>query len=119
MPSTNDHLKWAQGIERDIEPMLNADVLNWTAVAIFYRAMHYVQAYLVNAGYPQVNDHRKRNWLVNSDAQLRRVAPAYNRLFDIGWNCRYIGMVPKRQVLMALKETDLPQVRSCVLPYLT
>lgn len=117
-PSWEQHRKWAEAIELDIQPVFDSGTLKWAAVATFYSAMHYVQAYLVANGLSSVDNHRDRNQWVALESKLKPIYPSYKRLYDISWSCRYEGRDPTRQFVSSLIQQDFSSVKQCVLPLL-
>ena len=61
--------------------------LDWAAVAIFYTACHYVDAYLSTKGYFEFKNHGERNEKV--EEHLAPIALHYLTLFKAGHDARY------------------------------
>src|SRR5581483_200027 len=66
--------------------------LEWAAVAAFYAAVHYVNAFVFERLGQSPRDHRVRRGLVVRAAELRAVAGAYDTLFDLGWHALHAGV---------------------------
>jgi hypothetical protein len=63
--------------------------LDWAAIAAFYAAVHYVNAFLWERLSQASGDHRVRRNSVARVTPLNRVLHHYERLTDLGWNARY------------------------------
>ena len=89
MPKPNEHLSWARQNETFADT-LDADTqveANWAVTALFYAAVHYVNAYLVSRGLAR-QDHAVR------EASMRQpffdpVRTKYKRLKDMSREARY------------------------------
>ncbi len=62
---------------------------DWAAIAAFYAAVHYVNAFLWEQLGIAPQDHRARRQLVARTSPLNRVVAPYDRLTAIGWDARY------------------------------
>lgn len=63
--------------------------LEWAAVANFYAAVHFVNAYLYERQGYEPKDHTARQRAVDQTQPLRRVAASYWRLSDHAYWARY------------------------------
>ena len=61
--------------------------LDWAAVAIFYTAMHYVDAFLATEGYREFENHGERNKKV--EELLDPISHFYLPLYEAARNARY------------------------------
>ena len=115
MPSVSEHLKWANGNTSDTAAISASGAFNWAAVAAFYAALHFVEAYRVHYNLPEFNNHRTRNRWVQIDANLSGFSAEYKRLYDASWYCRYMGARPKQRIVQNLIDLDLNTVRVHIL----
>jgi hypothetical protein len=61
----------------------------WAAVAAFYAAVHYVNAYLWEKLRLEPADHPERNRWIQRAPPLRPIFGAYKTLADLAWDARY------------------------------
>ena len=114
-PSLEEHLRWARTFEDDFLSIFNAKVFNWATVALFYSALHYIQAFLVQRGLGEmVENHPLRNRLVDTISELKDISTSYRHLHDTGWACRYRGRAVKREDIEGLLRPDFVRVRDRV-----
>jgi len=89
--------------------------LEWAAVAAFYAAVHYVNAFLWERLGQSPGDHRVRRGLVARATALRSVSGAYDALFDLGWHARYTaGFRVRPSAAQQAIRQDLEDVRTAV-----
>jgi hypothetical protein len=103
MPSAEYHLRRADDHRKVAEALLADEVLDWYAVALFYSALHEIDAVLANE--PMLSNRQKhpgkhagppsghvvgRNDLVRVVAG-ERVAIAYRSLYELSRRARYDG----------------------------
>jgi hypothetical protein len=101
VPDRSAHLAKAAQCEafaRWLESAGNAR-REWEAVAIFYAALHYIDAYLATHGF-HLADHAARRGYVGRVAALRPITGPYRHLYDLSQAARY------RDV--ALQPSDVP-----------
>jgi hypothetical protein len=89
VPSRRDHITKADGnaafaLSLPLDRQANID---WALIALFYAAMHYVEAYLA-PGY-HLKSHEARDSYINKEAHLRRIFAEYQHLKFFGFNARY------------------------------
>ena len=89
MPSRDQHVTKADGnaafaltLPLDSQPQID-----WALVALFYAAMHYIEAYLAPTFH--VKSHETRDKYINREAHLRRIFKEYSHLKYFGFNARY------------------------------
>ncbi|MBS1823530.1 MAG: hypothetical protein JST61_16420 [Acidobacteria bacterium] len=99
MATSQEHVAKADnnaafGKSLDLGSQCNID---WALTALFYSAVHYVDAYLANSGNPPhaYNTHGKRERFVATDSKLKRVNREYMDLKNFGINARYYCSVTK------------------------
>lgn len=123
-PRTQQHLARAERNRAIAHELLKPSSLvgiqpppwEWVAVVAFYSAVHYVNAYFWEKLRWDPGGHDARAQQVARSADLRRAAPAYDRLADKGFHARH---TPTFRVTDAdaqnLVGTDLEAVRHAVL----
>ena len=90
MASAEDHLAKAErnaDFALDLNLATRAEV-DWAMVCLFYSALHFVEAYLVDIGQP-ARTHGKREQMFAKDVNLRQIAEAYWDLKSFGFRARY------------------------------
>jgi len=94
VPSKDEHLKKARGNERFAKSLALTEQpwIDWALTAMFYAAMHYIEAYLATKG-QHPKSHMTRDGFVGRESNLRRVFIDYQELKMYGLNARY-EMVP-------------------------
>ncbi|WP_263411098.1 hypothetical protein [Terriglobus tenax] len=63
--------------------------IGWKLVAIFYAAVHFVEAYLAKTLNQHVKSHTTRDGYLSREANLRKVRTEYGHLKYYGYNSRY------------------------------
>jgi uncharacterized protein (UPF0332 family) len=88
MPSEKDHLQKAERNSRFFEHLIAncPEYLEWIVVAIFYTALHYVDAFLATKGV-HPGDHAMRDLQVKT--YLRQHYPIYRALKNDSVDARY------------------------------
>jgi hypothetical protein len=91
MPSEPDHLTKAANNEKFADSLsLNGRTeVEWALTALFYSALHYVEAYLHKQFKIDSRNHDSRDKAINRDSRLRRVFVEYQKLKTLGWAARY------------------------------
>ncbi len=90
--------------------------LDWAAVAAFYAAVHFVNAYLWEKLQQDPGDHQTRTAAIARLADLRAIQAPYAYLTGLGYQARYARrfQVARSDVERAVF-TNLEQVRGTVL----
>ena len=87
-----DPAKHAQQAERNeqffIRSLSPSSFFDWSVTALFYSALHYVDAYLARLNI-HPSSHKDRNWRVAQLPSLRRVRQEYMHLLDRSIDARY------------------------------
>lgn len=90
MPAKPIHVAKAQGNEGfalslslDSQPKID-----WALIALFYAAMHYVEAYLALTG-QHLRSHTHRDNVVGRDKNLKKIFREYQDLKYYGYAARY------------------------------
>lgn len=63
----------------------------WALVALFYSALHFVQAYSAKFGH-YYSSHKDRNADMQRNPVFDEIIVDYNELAILGWNARYTCM---------------------------
>ncbi len=96
-------------------PSLHPPPLERAAVAAFYAAVHYVNAFLWERLGQDPRDHTLRRRYVARTTQLHRALSAYDLLADLSWHARYTATFqPRPAVLQNAVHEQLEQVREVV-----
>ena len=90
MPAKHEHVAKANGNETFARslPLDSQAGIDWALVAIFYAAMHYVEAYLALSN-THLRSHTTRDNAVGRDSNLRKIFHEYQDLKYFGYNARY------------------------------
>ena len=95
----------------------NTKYLDWAAVAIFYTACHYVDAYFATTGKLEFVNHGQRNDAVEDE--LSPIARQYLILFRAGHDARYKPYrVFSTRDLMDYEAVHLAQIDNYILDLL-
>jgi hypothetical protein len=88
----NKHLQQAEKNEQLATYLEGTSYLDWQCTAIFYAAVHYVQAYFMSRKPPTRSDnHAERGTLIQLDNQIAKIYDDYNGLQDSSEAARYYG----------------------------
>ena len=90
MPAKEDHVLKANGnagfaLSLALTSQPNID---WALIALFYAAMHYIEAYLAVQG-QHLRSHETRDKVVARDKNLRKIFNEYADLKYFGYVARY------------------------------
>lgn len=90
MPSKQEHITKADGNATFAGslPLDNQSRIDWALVALFYAAMHYVEAYLATVG-QHLKSHTTRDNVIGRDSTLRGIFSEYQDLKYYSYNARY------------------------------
>lgn len=118
MPSRDDHLSQAQHNLEFGESLDAAKYSDWVATALFYTALHYVDAFLDTKGY-HPGKHDVRDGFVAKVQELRPIYDHYRALKDSSRTARYYcppAFPP--QHLRDLRNIHLERIRSTLRAYI-
>lgn len=89
MPTREQHVAKANGNAKFALSLSldNQASIDWALAALFYGAMHYVEAYL--APIIHLKSHETRDQYIARDSNLRKVFKEYGHLKYFGFNARY------------------------------
>jgi len=88
VPSRQEHVTKAEG-NASFALSLALDRqshIDWALIALFYAALHYVEAYLSPI---HLRSHDSRDKYINKESHLRRIFKEYSHLKFFGFNARY------------------------------
>jgi hypothetical protein len=90
VPSKFEHITKADGNAAFAMslPLDSQTRIDWPLIALFYAAMHYVEAYLATLG-QHVRSHTTRDTFLGRDANLRKIYSEYQDLKFYGYAARY------------------------------
>jgi hypothetical protein len=90
VPSKDQHLGKAIGNERFAKSLALSEPpwIEWALTAMFYAAMHYIEAYLATRG-QHPRSHVTRDGFVGREPNLKRIFIDYQELKTYGLNARY------------------------------
>ncbi len=94
MPSEADHLAKAERNERFSDTIASAaasaeQFQEWEVVALFYSALHYVDAYLDHSVGTHPASHRERRYAIANSPELWRMRRLYSTLYNYSLDARY------------------------------
>ena len=119
MPTRKEHFQKAEGNRNFAESiaLTSQPHIEWALTALFYAAVHFVEAYLADTG-QHLKTHKTRDNVVARDSQLRRFFKQYQDLKYYGEAARY-EIVPFRpedftdRALPALQAIEAQVRRIC------
>lgn len=91
MPSRDEHLAQArhnEALVAQLRELPGDPYRDWCATALFYSAVHRVEAYLATRG-RHSSDHQERNLLVRMERTLSPISRNYRSLLDASRIARY------------------------------
>ena len=90
MPAKQEHVQKAEGnaafalsLTLDSKPKID-----WALIALFYAAMHYVEAYLATQNI-HLRSHQTRDNAIGRDSKLKKIFVDYQDLKYYGYAARY------------------------------
>lgn len=91
MPDVRTHLQQAQHNETFFAGIDLRSYSDWAVTVLFYAALHYIDAYLAQAGHLDPGVHDVRDSLIRRYVPTRQVARQYFRLKNFSRTARYYG----------------------------
>ena len=88
MASEQQHIVQAARNQEVAELLATGGYHDWAITALFYSAMHLIQAYLVQSGRTANSHWQRRQWIRNL-TELRPVLAAFDELQAYSENARY------------------------------
>jgi hypothetical protein len=110
------HSDWAERNEQFADSLdLSTNIgVNWAITALFYAALHYVDAYLSSRGKREA-DHERREWVIQNDPILSEIWQPYRYLKHLSREARY-EIAPYTEVEFRKAKQRLQQVKKYILP---
>lgn len=116
MASKDAHLRQAAHNEELYNRLLNTKFLDWAITAVFYSALHYIDAYLATLPLPpkycHPPVHEVRTPLVETESNLKRIVRQYRRLKDQSEAARYRVKRFTEAEVKGLKENEFEVIKS-------
>jgi hypothetical protein len=90
VPSKGEHVQKADGDANFALalPLTSQPNIDWALIALFYAAMHYIEAYMATKG-QHLRSHETRDKMVARDSNLRKIFKEYADLKYYGYVARY------------------------------
>lgn len=118
MPTTPQHRAKAENNEFFVDETGNP-FWDWAVTAIFYAALHYVEAYFANQVPPlHPGAHQVRNSTVQKDARLTAIYVDYRQLEDESRDARYDAAMTMTQADVTRLKRNLERIKAVVIPLL-
>ena len=76
MPQPTEHIAQAEKNEGLYDNLVGTEFNDWAVTALFYAALHYIDAYIVSRTAASPPNHNSRNYLVDSTLSLTEIRPA-------------------------------------------
>jgi len=111
MPGVNAHLGQAEHNLKLYDQLDKKSFSDWAATALFYSALHYVDAFIFKTLNANPSGHANRDQYLNRIAELKKIRPAYRTLKDSCHNARYVP--PTRftaEELTEMRHNDLESI---------
>lgn len=117
MPNKDEHIKKAQEDELFVDSLdfQKPGHLDWAITALFYAALHYIEAYFATRKFHSA-DHRTRDSSIQRDVSIRHLYKDYNELKNFSINARYY-MVRFNATDVATLKPRLETIRREIAPY--
>jgi hypothetical protein len=85
---------------------------DWAVTALFYSALHYVDAYLAQEGYADPGDHDVRDDLMKRFATTRAIWQHYRRLKSFSRSARYYAIRFTRHEITGLQRGSFEPIKA-------
>lgn len=116
MPNVADHILQAQHNEEFYRATDKNVYSDWAMTAVYYAALHYVDAFLARVGMIDPGGHDVRDQEVRARAELRPILAYYFRLKNRSRSARYYcARFPPAELRRSF-EGDLTTIRNHLLP---
>jgi hypothetical protein len=102
MPTVDDSIAQAAANATAAHLLAEAQIFDWAITALFYSALHEVQAYLAGLG-PPPTTHRHREALIRESPQLASIENPYAALRVFSENARYECFRYSRDIFVELE----------------
>ncbi len=116
MPNLADHILQARHNEEFYRATDKNVYSDWAMTAVYYAALHYIDALLAQVGMIDPGGHDVRDQEVHTRAELRPIARSYFRLKGRSRSARYYAARFQPAELQRSYEGDLTAIRNHLLP---
>jgi len=117
LPTKEEHKSKAEQNEYFVSTLGNP-FFDWQVTALFYSALHYIQAYFAAKGIsPPPSTHTIRNNHVANTPQLAPIYVDYRELQDESRSARY-GVKPPSQGDVQKLQVKLANIKALVAPHI-
>lgn len=116
MPNVADHILQVQHNETFYHATDKSVYSDWAMTAVYYAALHYVDAFLAQVGIIDPGGHDVRDQEVHRRAELRPIVSSYFRLKSRSRSARYYCTTYPHSELQRSFEVDLRAIRDRLLP---
>lgn len=118
MASKDAHLWQAAHNETLYSQLLTTEFLDWAVTAIFYSALHYIDAYLATKDIHPSRHYKGRTPLVSRESNIKDIYGKYERLKNKSEAARYDVKHFTQAEVKGLKENEFKLIRSHISTYL-
>jgi hypothetical protein len=116
MPNLEDHILQARHNENFYQVTDKNAFSDWAMTAIFYAALHYIDAVLAKLGMVDPGGHSVRDDQVHKRVELRPIANSYFRLKSRSRSARYYCMSFRPQELQRCYDVELANIKQHIMP---
>ena len=85
----DEHIAKAEKNERLYENLIGTEFNDWAVVALFYAALHYVDAFFLQESNSTPQNHGERNRRLRNNAALDQIRSHYLDLYALSIRARY------------------------------
>ena len=119
MPSVSEHLEQAERNEslyKDLCRLYTSapNYTEWEVVALFYAALHYVDAWLASSEDVHPRNHAQRTGIVRSNSALNPIWNEYTGLYRMSVLARYEMERPTLREVRSLEINDFATIKGHV-----
>lgn len=116
MPDVTDHILQARHNEEFYQATDKNVYSDWAMTAVYYAALHYIDAFLARVNIIDPGGHDVRDQEVRGRAELRAISRLYFRLKSRSRNARYYCTRFHLGELQRSHDEDLADIRNHLLP---
>lgn len=116
MPNLAEHLEQVERNEslyKDLCRLYTSvpQYSEWEVVALFYAALHYVDAWLASSGHIHPRNHSQRTAIVMNDSALIPISDQYGKLYRLSVLARYEMERPPLQEVRRLENNEYAAIK--------
>ena len=112
MPQPAEHIAQAEKNERLCDNLVGAEFNDWVVTALFYAALHYVNAYFAQQSNPVPSNHSVRNSQVAQTPELVEIEIHYRELYARSLDARYEIIVMQENEITKEKTERFDPIRA-------